>query len=214
MHALLVLQALLGPDAGSLGAVAVDIFGPLGAVHQQQDKGGGHFCNAIAHQHLAGLTVHGELCNAHVQGHQHGVVPGLHAVHAVASGQGQALAVALIEFTAGSRDVQDELIDRYGEIPLSVQNLLDIALYKSRAAQLGILTFTVRPEEVRFTFGADAPLDGAKLFAAVGTIDGAAYAAGEKIALVIKNKHKTGEEMFRIAQDAVNTLLLCTENAG
>ena len=85
---------------------------------------------------------------------------------------------------------------------------------KSRAAQLGILNFTVRPEEVRFTFGADAPLDGAKLFAAVGTIDGAAFAAGEKIALVIKNKHKTGEEMFRIAQDAVNTLLLCTENAG
>ena len=104
--------------------------------------------------------------------------------------------------------------DRYGEIPRSVQNLLDIALYKSRAAQLGILNFTVRPEEVRFTFGADAPLDGAKLFAAVGTIDGAAFAAGEKIALVIKNKHKTGEEMFRIAQDAVNTLLLCTENAG
>lgn len=122
--------------------------------------------------------------------------------------------IAAITDIDSFRDVQDELIDRYGEIPRSVQNLLDIALYKSRAAQLGILSFTVRPEEVRFTFGADAPLDGAKLFAAVGTIDGAAFAAGEKIALVIKNKHKTGEEMFRIAQDAVNTLLLCTENAG
>ena len=214
VHALLMLQAFLGADAGSLGTVLVDVLRVLGAVHQHHHIGGGHLSNAVAHQHLAGLTVHGELCNAHVQGHQHGVVPGLHAVHAVAGGQGQALAVALIEFTAGSRDVQDELIDRYGEIPRSVQNLLDIALYKSRAAQLGILNFTVHPEEVRFTFGADAPLDGAKLFAAVGTIDGAAFAAGEKIALVIKNKHKTGEEMFRIAQDAVNTLLLCTENAG
>lgn len=122
--------------------------------------------------------------------------------------------IAAITDIDSFRDVQDELIDRYGEIPRAVQNLLDIALYKSRAAQLGILNFTVHPEEVRFTFGADAPLDGAKLLAAVGTIDGAAFAAGEKIALVIKNKHKTGEEMFRIAQDAVNTLLLCTENAG
>ena len=72
----------------------------------------------------------------------------------------------------------------------------------------------VRDGEVRIVFDPEAPMDGAKLFAAVGTIDGAAFAAGEKIALVIKNKHKTGEEMFRIAQDAVNTLLLCTENAG
>lgn len=98
--------------------------------------------------------------------------------------------IAAITDIDSFRDVQDELIDRYGEIPRSVQNLLDIALYKSRAAQLGILNFTVRPEEVRFTFGADAPLDGAKLFAAVGTIDGAAFAAGEKLRLSSKTSIK------------------------
>ena len=58
--------------------------------------------------------------------------------------------IAAITDIDSFRDVQDELINRYGEIPRSVQNLLDIALYKSRAAQLGILNFTVHPEEVRF----------------------------------------------------------------
>lgn len=122
--------------------------------------------------------------------------------------------IAAITDIDSFRDVQDELIDRYGEIPRPVQNLLDIALYKARAAQLGILTFSVRAEEVRFTFGNNAPLDGTKLLAAVGNIDGASFSAGEKIALVIKNKHKTGEDMFRIAQDAVNTLLLCIDPAA
>lgn len=98
--------------------------------------------------------------------------------------------IAAITDIDSFRDVQDELIDRYGEIPRSVQNLLDIALYKSRAAQLGILNFTVHPEEVRFTFGADAPLDGAKLFAAVGTMEGAAFAAGEKLRLSSKTSIK------------------------
>ena len=122
--------------------------------------------------------------------------------------------IAFIAAQADVYDVQDELIDRYGDIPEEVQNLIFIALIKAEAQRAYIQRLMVRDGEVRIVFDPEAPMDGAKLFAAVGTIDGAAFAAGEKIALVIKNKHKTGEEMFRIAQDAVNTLLLCTENAG
>lgn len=94
---------------GRLGTVAVDVLRALGAVHQQQNEGGGDFGDAVAHQHLAGLAVHGELRNSHVQSHQHRVVSGLNAVHPVAGGEDQALAVALIEFTAGGSDVQHEL---------------------------------------------------------------------------------------------------------
>ena len=40
VHALLMLQALFGSDAGSLGTVLVDVLGTLGAVHQQKHEGG------------------------------------------------------------------------------------------------------------------------------------------------------------------------------
>lgn len=61
MHALLVLQAFLGADAGGLGTVLIDILRALGAVDQQHNVSGGHFGNAIAHQYVAGFAVHGEL---------------------------------------------------------------------------------------------------------------------------------------------------------
>ena len=41
VHTLLMLQALFSADAGGLGTVAVDVLRALGAVHQQQNEGGG-----------------------------------------------------------------------------------------------------------------------------------------------------------------------------
>ncbi|MBQ1685779.1 MAG: transcription-repair coupling factor, partial [Clostridia bacterium] len=109
------------------------------------------------------------------------------------------------------RDVQDELIDRYGDIPRSVQNLLDISLYKARASTLGVTAFTVRANEAQLVFAENAPLDGGKLFLAVKSIDGAVLRGGERISLVITKKHTEPEDMFRLAMDAVNTLLSCIE---
>ena len=48
MHALLMLQTLLGTDAGSLGTVLVDILRALGAVHQHHHIGRRHLGNALA----------------------------------------------------------------------------------------------------------------------------------------------------------------------
>ncbi|MBR0156861.1 MAG: transcription-repair coupling factor [Clostridia bacterium] len=119
--------------------------------------------------------------------------------------------IAGIEDIDSFRDVQDELIDRYGEIPKSVQNLLDISLYKARASRLGITSFTVRPGEAQFVFAPNAPIDGAKLFAAVPSIDGAVLKGGEQITLSVTKKHAEPEAVFRAAMDAVNTLLSCIE---
>ena len=109
------------------------------------------------------------------------------------------------------RDVQDELIDRYGDIPRSVQNLLDISLYKARASELGILSFTVKAGEVRLVFSEKAPLDGGKLFLAVQKLEGAVLQGGESVTLVLTKKHAESETMFDIAKEAVNALLSCIE---
>ena len=58
MHALLMLQTLLGTDAGSLGTVLVDILRTLGAVHQHHHVGRRHLGNAIAYQDVLAFTVH------------------------------------------------------------------------------------------------------------------------------------------------------------
>ena len=47
-------------------------------------------------------------------------------------------------------DITDELIDRYGEPPRSVTNLIAIALLRARAAALGIPELSQKESSVRF----------------------------------------------------------------
>lgn len=49
-------------------------------------------------------------------------------------------------------DVEDELMDRYGEIPQSVRNLLDIALIKSLAGACGFLSIQEKNDTVIFQY--------------------------------------------------------------
>lgn len=119
--------------------------------------------------------------------------------------------IASIHDLDSLRDVQDELIDRYGNIPRPVQNLLDISLYKSRAAELGASAVSVRENELRITFDARASLDAGKLLSCIQKLPGAAFQGGEVTALVIKRKAAPAEEMFGIAKEAINLLLTCID---
>ncbi|MGL4799453.1 MAG: transcription-repair coupling factor [Cellulosilyticaceae bacterium] len=56
-------------------------------------------------------------------------------------------------------DVQEELEDRYGTMPQSVQNLMDIALVKATAHQLDIILVAETPKELLFKFRPDAALN-------------------------------------------------------
>ena len=85
--------------------------------------------------------------------------------------------IAFIAAQADVYDVQDELIDRYGDIPEEVQNLIFIALIKAEAQRAYIQRLMVRDGEVRIVFDPEAPMDGAKLFAAANNIAGARHAA-------------------------------------
>ena len=58
--------------------------------------------------------------------------------------------IALIRNQYDADDIADELLDRFGELPESVENLLKVALIRSQASELGIRKVTEMGGEVRF----------------------------------------------------------------
>ncbi len=129
--------------------------------------------------------------------------------------------IAAISDIDSLRDVQDELIDRYGDIPKSVQTLLEISLLKSKAESVGLLSVSVKQEEAKLVFDPAASLDPGKFLAVVGGMDGAQVLSKlvktgntEKPAtvLLIRLRKKTPEEMFAAAKSAVDGLLKCVND--
>ena len=60
-------------------------------------------------------------------------------------------------------DIQEELEDRYGDLPKSVQNLLELVLLKAEAHALGICAIQQKGTNIVVEFRSDAPLDPQKL---------------------------------------------------
>ena len=64
--------------------------------------------------------------------------------------------IAGIENEKERDDMRDELLDRFGEIPKSVDNLLRIALIRVAAHKLYLTEIKGKNERIIFTFKADA----------------------------------------------------------
>ncbi len=64
-------------------------------------------------------------------------------------------------------DVQDELLDRFGEMPNCVKNLLDIAILKSVAHKIGITSVIQKQQNVVLKFRPDSEVDVGRLLGAV-----------------------------------------------
>jgi len=77
-------------------------------------------------------------------------------------------------------DVQDELLDRFGEIPACVQNLLDIAVLKSSAHKIGIISIIQKSHNVVLKFKPDSEVDVNKLLRAVKNNDKKLFLSGGK----------------------------------
>ena len=67
--------------------------------------------------------------------------------------------IAALQTQDESRDLLDELLDRYGEPPKSVLALMDVALLRTAAAEVGVRDVTQRGETVVFTFGDGFPVE-------------------------------------------------------
>ena len=126
--------------------------------------------------------------------------------------------IAAINDLDSLRDVQDELIDRYGDIPASVEALLEISLLKSEAEEVGLSQVSVKNEETKLVFAPEANISPERFFELVSATDGAQVVTrpvklgSSEIAatvLLIRRRKKTPEEMFKIAKEAVKGLLKC-----
>ena len=68
--------------------------------------------------------------------------------------------IAGVETQAESEEMKEELLDRFGAVPKSVDNLLRIALLRVQAHQLYITELKGRPGEIRFVYRPDAKVHG------------------------------------------------------
>ena len=71
--------------------------------------------------------------------------------------------IAGIENKAESEDMKEELLDRFGEIPKSADNLLRIALVRVKAHRLYLTEVKGKNEEIRFIFHPDARIQVEKI---------------------------------------------------
>jgi len=66
--------------------------------------------------------------------------------------------IAGIESEKDKEDMRDELLDRFGAIPRSVENLLRIALIRVEAHKMYMTELKGKNEKIQFTFRPDAPI--------------------------------------------------------
>ena len=71
--------------------------------------------------------------------------------------------IAGIETQEEYEDMQDELIDRFGEMPRQVENLLKIVLIKATAHEVYITEITGNKTKLKFTMHPTAPIETEKI---------------------------------------------------
>jgi len=71
--------------------------------------------------------------------------------------------IAGIETEAERDRMRDELLDRYGKVPVQAENLLRIAIIRAAAHNLDMTEVRSRDGQIIFTFKPDARIDGAKI---------------------------------------------------
>ena len=109
--------------------------------------------------------------------------------------------MAAIRTDADAEDLLDEIVDRYGDPPKGVMNLIAIALLRARAASAGITEITQKDAVISFTL---ATMD----FSAISAVCGEAayrsrlmFSAGKAPALTLKLKK--GEDALKASEELV-----------
>lgn len=90
--------------------------------------------------------------------------------------------IAGVETNAESDEMLDELIDRFGEPPRSVQNLLAIARQKARAHQAYVTEITQKGDTLRFVLYEQAPVEPLQIPGLVEKFAGAVIFVPDKTA--------------------------------
>jgi len=67
--------------------------------------------------------------------------------------------ISLISSKNDFFDIQEEIEDRYGQMPISTANLLSVALLKAYAHMAGVTSIVKKNKNIIITFKSDAPID-------------------------------------------------------
>ena len=118
--------------------------------------------------------------------------------------------IAAIRTPEQQSDVTDELIDRFGEIPESVLQLMEVASLRVTASQVGIQSIKQQPGQIIFVFASAAHLDPAKLIQAVTRKHGrASLTATEPPQLRLRLIKTDEKSLFLEARRMVDELAEC-----
>ncbi|MBR3872916.1 MAG: transcription-repair coupling factor [Clostridia bacterium] len=79
--------------------------------------------------------------------------------------------IAMIQDEAGRLDIEEELIDRFGDVPQPVENLMHIAQLRGITRRMGVSLLTLRPDGVHMRLDEKFLPDPALLFEAVTRTD-------------------------------------------
>ena len=118
--------------------------------------------------------------------------------------------ISAIETDDEYMDMQDELIDRFGDIPKSVDNLLRVAELKALAHRAYVTEVDINTQEIRIELYPKAKLDVTGIPALIAEYKTALrFAQGEKPVLFYQDKgkkHKDCEPMMEKAKEVLGKL--------
>ena len=118
--------------------------------------------------------------------------------------------ISAIETDDEYMDMQDELIDRFGDIPKSVDNLLRVAELKAMAHGAYVTEVDINTQEIRIELYPKAKLDVTGIPALIAEYKTALrFAQGEKPVLFYQDKgkkHKDCEPMMEKAKELLGKL--------
>ncbi|MCD7921788.1 MAG: transcription-repair coupling factor [Clostridiales bacterium] len=113
--------------------------------------------------------------------------------------------IAAIRTKEEREEMLDELIDRFGEPPRCVQNLLAVALLKERAHRRFITEIREKPEGIFFYLFERAPLDPARIPDLVKALQPRLFFAADRAQPhFIWQKQKTGPTVMEIIQKVLD----------
>ena len=116
--------------------------------------------------------------------------------------------IASIKTAQQRDDVEDELIDRFGDEPQSVANLVAVAYLKAMCESIGIERVVQTDGRIDMRFSLRAQLDGQRLFAALQGFDKRlALNYGTPPSLVLRDATLGREDMLHLAVKIMERLL-------
>ncbi len=118
--------------------------------------------------------------------------------------------IAMIRTEADADDVTDELIDRYGDPPRQVNNLIAVALMRSRAAECGVTQIEQKGSSLVFSLKSFELQSVSSLCASERWKGRVLFSAGEKAALTLRLKK--GEDPLKLSRALVEEYAKLTDN--